>query len=127
MTVIEKRIDVPAGSFGERLRFARERRGLARNDVSKLLGVSEQTFKRWETGKSEPRANRMPIIAGMLNVHMRWLMSGEGDVGVQEGTSLSSRNRDSAFIEELRSIKEFTIGAADRLADLEERLSRMQW
>lgn len=125
MTVIEKSTEAPTGIFGERLRFARELRGLASKNVSKLLGVSERTYKRWEADKSAPRANRMPIIAGTLNVHMRWLMSGEGDVGELNENPNSSIDHDRELLEEVRSIKEFTIGAADRLAELEGRLRKV--
>lgn len=122
MTATEKSIAAPVESFGKRLRFARERRGLACKDVSKLLGVSERTFNRWEVDKSKPRANRMPIIAGTLNVHMRWLMSGEGDVGESNYNPSSSRARDRELLEEVRSIKEFSLDAVKRLAKLEGRL-----
>lgn len=116
----------PTGSFSERLRFARKRRRQSPAEVSRLLGVSESTFQRWESGKAAPRANRMPIIAGTLNVPMRWLMSGEGELDEPRVECASVPDRDEPeLLEEVRSIKELTIRSAHRLAEIEMRLRRL--
>lgn len=123
MTVIEPKSEIAStygASLGDRLRFGRERRGLAPVDVSKLLGVSENTLKRWESGKAAPRANRMPIIASTLNIHMRWLMSGQGDIS--EANDPGPTPRDLKLLEEIQSIKQRLKGSAERVAGLEVRL-----
>lgn len=122
MTIAEQKTNAPDVAFGYRLRFARERRGSTPAEVSRLLGVSERTLIRWEAGNAAPRSNRMPIIAGTLNVPMRWLMSGEGQLDELKVEERSLRERYVELLEEVRSIKDFSIGAANRLADIEMRL-----
>ena len=53
-------------TFGDRLAGAR-------------LGVRLTTVQAWEEDAAEPRANRLQMLAGMLSVSIRWLLTGEGD------------------------------------------------
>lgn len=122
MTLLASEIESPPENFGDRLRLVRERRGLDVADLARLLGVSEGALRRWEIGQVAPRANRMPIIAGTLSVPMRWLMSGDVDVEGLNDDAGASRMRDLELLHEVRSLKEFTIGAVDRLTAIETRL-----
>lgn len=116
--------DVSAESFGDRLRAARERRGATPAAISKTLGVSAKTYSRWEAGHGKPRANRLPIIAGALNVPMRWLMSGEGELGDPDDDQ-ATREANRELLNEVRAIKESMDQAADRLAGMEARLRKL--
>ena len=66
-------------TFGDRLAGARDAAGLGQEDLAKRLGVRLNTIRAWEDDVSEPRANRLQMLAGMLNVSIRWLLTGEGD------------------------------------------------
>lgn len=66
-------------TFGDRLAGAREAAGMTREDLARRLGVRIKTMAAWEQDVSEPRGNRLQMLAGMLNVSMRWLLTGEGD------------------------------------------------
>jgi HTH-type transcriptional regulator, cell division transcriptional repressor len=66
-------------TFGDRLAGAREAAGLTREDLAQRLGVRARTMAAWEQDVSEPRGNRLQMLAGMLNVSMRWLLTGVGD------------------------------------------------
>lgn len=65
-----------AGTFGDRLREARERREVSGPALAKQLGVSSQTFSEWERNKYFPSSDRLPIIAGLLSVSIDWLLTG---------------------------------------------------
>ena len=65
-------------SFGDRLVAAREKSNLSQQDLAKRLGVKNSTIKSWENDNSEPRANRLSMLAGLLNVSITWLISAEG-------------------------------------------------
>ena len=68
-----------AATFGDRLSAAREAIGMDQRTLATRLGVKLSTIQRWEDDQSEPRANRLVMLAGVLNVTMRWLLTGEGD------------------------------------------------
>jgi len=66
-------------TFGDRLEAARAAAGLSAEDLAQRLGVRDTTIAEWEADAWEPRANRMQMLAGMLNVSLMWLMTGKGD------------------------------------------------
>ena len=66
-------------TLGDRLEAARKAAGLTQRQLAQRLGVRDTTLAAWEADKQEPRGNRMQMIAGMLNVSLMWLLTGEGD------------------------------------------------
>ena len=84
------------------------------------LGVKLQTLRNWENDRSEPRANRLQIAAGLLNVSLIWLMTGQGDpprIGRPEGSASGD-----ASLAELRQIRTEHARLGERMARLEKRL-----
>ena len=65
--------------IGPRIRVARENAGLALSEAARKLGVTEATLEAWETGEEEPRANRLQMLAGLLNVSLPWFLEGRED------------------------------------------------
>ena len=68
-----------AATFGDRLAGAREAAGLSQRDLAQRLGVRLKTVAAWEDDAMDPRANRLQMLAGLLGVSIRWLLTGEGD------------------------------------------------
>ena len=68
-------------TFGDRLARAREFAGMSQAQLARRLGVKTATIVNWEADRSEPRANRLQMLAGLVNVSIVWLMTGEGDGG----------------------------------------------
>jgi HTH-type transcriptional regulator, cell division transcriptional repressor len=68
-----------AATYGDRITWAREAAGLTSADLARRLGVRLTTVEAWENDRAEPRANRLQMMAGMLNVSLRWLLTGMGD------------------------------------------------
>ena len=66
--------------FGERLRNAREASGMSQQQMASRLGVKGATVNNWESGKEDPRANRLQMIASLLNVPLLWLIAGSQQV-----------------------------------------------
>jgi transcriptional regulator with XRE-family HTH domain len=111
-----------AATFGDRLAAAREQAGMTRKQLAKRLGVKLSTLRGWEEDLSEPRANKLSMIAGLLNVSVMWMLNGEGD-GVNaplDETSISPDIND--LLIEIRELKGQISGAADRLGKLEKQL-----
>ena len=75
-------------TLGGRISMARETSGLSVGQVVKRLGVKAATYKAWEADRSEPRANKLVALAGILNISPPYLLSGLGkqpsNLGVPE-------------------------------------------
>ncbi|HEX2039520.1 MAG TPA: helix-turn-helix transcriptional regulator [Acidimicrobiales bacterium] len=54
--------------FGELLRRRREARGLEQAELARLLGVTQQTVSKWETGVTVPRPSRVAALARALGL-----------------------------------------------------------
>lgn len=115
-----------AATFGDRLALAREAQNLSQEQLAKRLGLRLQTIENWEFDRSEPRANKLQMLAGFLNVSMVWLLTGEGDGGpvVASGDRALPENL-AAILGEIRDIRTANLRANDRLARLEKRLREM--
>lgn len=107
-----------AATFGDRVVAAREELGLSADELAKRLGIAAKTMARWENDQSEPRANKLQMLAGVLNVSMVWLLTGEG-----EGVSESHFASDAASVElitELRALRQEASSLSRRAARLEK-------
>ena len=67
-----------SATFGDRVAAAREQSGMTQKELARRIGVRASTVRKWEEDLAEPRANRLSMMAGMLNVSMMWLINGEG-------------------------------------------------
>lgn len=65
-------------TLGGRISMARETSGLSVSQVVKRLGVKATTYEAWEADRSEPRANKLVALAGILNISPPYLLSGLG-------------------------------------------------
>lgn len=109
-------------TFGDRIAGGREALGLTQNELAHRLGVKLKTIRAWEEDLSEPRANKLQILAGILNVSIRWLLTGEGE-------ELSAPDQDpvlqdgvAELLVELRDVKAQLDLAANRVGVVEKRL-----
>lgn len=109
-------------TFGDRLAAAREAAGLSQKGLAKRLGVKARTITSWENDTSEPRANRLQMVAGLLNVSLMWLLTGEGDGVDPPGTEPPLSQDARSTLLELRELRAEIDDAAKRLARLEKRL-----
>lgn len=62
------------GFRADRLRELRIRAGLSADDLAARLGVSRQAVSTWETGRSNPPANKLRPIADELDVSISALV-----------------------------------------------------
>ena len=109
-------------TFGDRLAGAREAAGMTQAQLAKRLGVKLTTMQSWEDDLSEPRANRLTMMAGIIGVSFSWLLNGEGE-GVEApdmGQDLSD-GVDELLLE-LRAIKVRIYRETERMGIVEKRL-----
>lgn len=68
-------------TFGETILILRRRKGWTANEASAMIGVSNNTFCSWETGKLLPRRKTIKKIAQVLEFpleHLAVLVAREG-------------------------------------------------
>lgn len=115
-----------AATFGDRVAAARRAAGLTQENLSRKLGIKLKTLRDWEDDISEPRANKLQMMAGVLNVSLVWLLTGEGD-GVD--AALDSHDPDRPLRlelrDEVRRIQADLNTMLARLTRLEARLSEI--
>ncbi len=109
-------------TFGDRVAAARESADMTQAALAKRLGIKISTLRAWEDDLSEPRANRLSMLAGILGVSMMWLINGEGeglDGPDEEPSSAASVNE---VVNELRELRVDMLKKAEQIGRLEKRL-----
>lgn len=114
-----------AATFGDRVAAAREAAGMEQNILARRLGVRINTLRNWENDMSEPRANRLSMLAGVLNVSMRWLITGEG-IGVDAPSDTPEITADAnEVLAEMRTMRLEMLAKAEAMGRMEKRLRAM--
>ncbi len=113
-----------SATFGDRMAAAREAADMTQAQLARRLGVKKSTIASWEEDLAEPRANRLQMLAGMLNVSIMWLITGEGP-----GTDMASEDDDlgrdmTTLLAELRELRTQLQASTGRVAKLEKAVRR---
>ncbi|MDP9835419.1 transcriptional regulator with XRE-family HTH domain [Neorhizobium huautlense] len=66
-------------TIGGRISLARDAIDLTVDEAADFITVSSDTWTSWENDRAEPLANRLPLIARLLEVSLSWLLTGRGD------------------------------------------------
>ncbi len=113
-----------AATFGDRLTAARERAGLTQSELAARVGVRLATLAKWEDDLSEPRANRLQMLSGMLGVSLIWLLTGEGDGPEEPPAEGGAENGPDVadMLEDVRALRAAMLAMAGRIGQLEKRL-----
>ncbi len=111
-----------AATFGDRLAAARDAKGMNQKAFARRLGVALKTVEGWENDMREPRANKLQMMSGLLNVSMSWLLTGEGQ-GV-EPEAESETPEMAELLGEIRALRTDMQRGAERLGVLEKRLKK---
>ncbi|MCP5265725.1 MAG: ImmA/IrrE family metallo-endopeptidase [Burkholderiaceae bacterium] len=102
----------------ERLRQARQARGLTQVALGKLIGRSSGTVSKWEKGDQAPESDALARLASQLALPIAWFLKPLPDFG-----SRPAFNRSLAA-----ATREAQVGAAIRLQWLNEvSLSLQEW
>lgn len=115
-----------SATFGDRVAAAREQAGMTQEQLAKKIGIRTPTLRKWENDLSEPRANRLSMLAGVLNVSMMWLINGEGE-GLDApdiGDPVVPAEM-SDLLAELRGLRSDLTAKAQAIGVLEKRVRAM--
>lgn len=81
-------------AFGERLRVAREERGMSQRELSELVGLSNAMITKYEKGETDPGSTNLLKIARALNVTPAWLMAWDAGTRQNEIAGLTEKQYD---------------------------------
>ena len=90
--------------------------------MPRTWGVSAKTLRDWENDLNDPRANKLQMLSGALNVSMAWLLTGEGEGVTPFDDSDSAREEMLATLAEMRALRGELSELGTRLGALEARL-----
>jgi HTH-type transcriptional regulator, cell division transcriptional repressor len=114
-----------AATYGDRITWAREAAGLSSRDLAQRLGVRLTTVQAWENDRAEPRANRLQMMAGLLGVSLRWLLTGMGDgLDAPPGETVTHPDQ-RALLGDLARLRNQTISMNRQIDQIEHRLRQM--
>jgi transcriptional regulator with XRE-family HTH domain len=91
-------------TLGGRLSRARDAVNMTTAQLARRLGVQTSTLQAWESDRSQPRANRLSMLAGVLNVSLSWLLHGVGTAPAEEDLRDESVRAISAQLTELKRL-----------------------
>lgn len=114
-----------SATFGDRLEAAREAKGLTVVGLAEKLGVEATKIEDWESNADAPRANRIQLLAGLLNVSLVWLISGEGNGTSYVADTYERPSGVNDALSEITQLKATLSGALEKLERLEERLQEI--
>jgi len=113
-------------TLGDRLEAARMAKGLTVDGLAEKIGVDAQKIEAWENDADAPRANRVQILAGLLNVSIVWLISGEGNGTSHVADSYERPAGLNDALGEITQLKATLSGALEKLEKLEKRLQEIE-
>ncbi|MEM8633246.1 MAG: helix-turn-helix transcriptional regulator [Pseudomonadota bacterium] len=114
-----------AATFGDRVAGAREAIGLNQSELAARLGVKLKTVRGWEEDLAEPRANKLQMLSGVLNVSVGWLLTGTGEgLEAPEAEDVAMPGDLNSILTEMRTLRSELTATGDKLARLEKRLRR---
>lgn len=105
-------------TLGGRITRARDLAGLTLEEAASRIGVTDETLSEWESDRSEPRANKIMTLAGVMGVSPAWLISGAGDAPQSPGISLAV----DEMTGEINRLRELALQITSCIETLESRL-----
>lgn len=109
--------------LGQRIVEARHAKGMSQAALARNLGVKTSTLAAWEHNRSEPRSNRLVMLAGILGVSPSWLLESH-NTPVSGGAPLPT-DRYSAVRQKLEQVQRLQNEMAALLSALRQDLDEL--
>lgn len=75
--IIDTEDDNMTKDMGQFMQEMRKKKGLTQKELAELIGVSDKTISKWETGKGTPDTSMLVPISEAFNITVNELLSGE--------------------------------------------------
>ena len=63
--------------FTDRLKTLRKEKKLTQKELAEQIGIKQNSYSDWETGKNEPSFENLIKLADLLEVSLDWLFGRE--------------------------------------------------
>lgn len=60
--------------ISERLKFLRKEKNLTQTEIAEQIGIKQNSYSDWETGKNEPSLEKLIVLADFFEVSLDWLV-----------------------------------------------------
>lgn len=60
--------------FHEKLKVLRKNQGLTQKEIAEQIGIKQNSYSDWETGKTEPSLRKLLILVDLYSVSLDWLV-----------------------------------------------------
>ncbi|OBZ96383.1 transcriptional regulator [Pararhizobium polonicum] len=108
-------------TLGGRIWRARDAVNLSAKELADRLGVRIDTISAWERDRSEPRTNRLFMLAGVLGVSPAWLIAGIGEAPKDDlSNTIADQLRD-----QLAQVKKLHEQTGKAISALEMEINRV--
>ena len=97
-------------------------KGLTIARMGEKLGVEAAKVEIWESDGDTPRANRIQMLAGLLNVSIVWLITGESNGSTNIAETYARPTIVNDTLGEISKLKTTLLAAHAKLESLEQRL-----
>ena len=108
-------------TLGGRITRARDMAALSLQETASRIGVTDETLSEWESDRSEPRANKIMTLAGILGVSPAWLISGVGEAPQPPGITVAV----DEMTGEINRLRELALQITASVESLESRLATL--
>ncbi len=78
-------------TLGERLNYARKRRGYTQEALAREIGVSRGVIFNLEKNKTQPQQIVLNALCSTLDIRPQWLLEGEGEMQDSREVSQSAK------------------------------------
>jgi len=110
-------------TVGSRIDLARNQLGLTPSQLATRAGVKLKTLENWETGRTEPRSDKLMRLAGVLQVPFAWLLTGVMPEGADFDPAASETARIAQSLDKALAMQH---DLAALLVDVSADISRLQ-
>lgn len=110
-------------TMGGRLSRARDAAGMSAAQLARRLGVQTSTLQAWEADRSQPRANRLSMLSGVLGVSLSWLLHGVGSAPAEDDASAMETGL-THQLDRLKRLNEETAGLIEQIENDLQRLAQ---
>lgn len=110
-------------TLGHRIEKSRTYKGLSVSQLAQRAGVNRKTLTNWEADRSTPRGDKAVRLAGILQVPLMWLLTGEDLAGAP---SPPEAEETGAIADKLERAVAMQQTLATLLSDITSDVARLQ-
>lgn len=103
---------------GSRIKLTRNQLLLSLPQLAGQIAVQRKTLENWENDRSEPRGDKLMKLAGVLQVPMVWLLTGDTPQGSDRKPSAPTAAKVAQKLEKALAVQQRALAVQQDLATL---------